>query len=150
MTQPDLTVADALVNLLDSNWGSYAASTNPTKPDVIDTKQAAGKGTDLANNDYVLLSRTTPISISYSDLPMSSQDIDAACFVEVKTADSDARRNEIFDEIRLIIEKNRKRPDTPNDFDRMEFGDITPLEDETFGVYLIEFVVVFEARSRSV
>lgn len=144
MTQPDLSVDDAVVTLLDNNWDTN----NTAKPDVIDTRQAYGKGTDLANFDYVLISRTTPLSIDYSDLFMSNQDIDAAVFVEAKTGESDARRDAMFAEIRRIFEVNRKRPDTPNDFDRVIFGDITPLEDEAFDVFLIEFVVVFEARSR--
>lgn len=144
MTQPDLSVADAVVTMLDS------ATWSVTKPDVISTKQDAGKGIDVANNDYVLVSRTTPLSISYSDLFLANQDIDAAVFVEIKTSDSDTRRDDIFGEVRSIVEANRKRPDTPNDFDRVRFEGITPLEDDTFGVFLIEFAVVFEARSRAV
>lgn len=144
MTQPDLSVADGVVTLLDG------ATWSVTKPDVISTKGDAGKGIDVGNKDYVLVSRTTPLSISYSDLFLSSQDIDAAVVIEIKTSDSDTRRDEIFSEIRSIFESNRKRPDTPNDFDRVRFADITPLEDETFGVFLLEFTAVFEARSRAV
>jgi hypothetical protein len=32
----------------------------------------------------------------------------------------------------------------------MVFGDITPLDDETFGAYVYEIVIGFEARSRAV
>lgn len=145
MTQPNLTtIVDDTVDTLDAEWDE----SNADKP-VIGKSDDIGKGRDLNVYNYVELSRTSPTDISYSNLPLSAQDIDATVFVELKAA-SKADRDAIFDEFRRVIEANRSRPDTPGGFDRVVFADITPLDDSTFGAYLVEVTLAFEARSRSV
>jgi len=147
MTQPNIFVVDGLVSLVKSNFNE--ANVAGDKQILIDEADELGKGRDLGVYDYIEFSGTSPNSIEYADLTMSSQDVDAATFVELK-ADGKTRRKEMFDELRSIIEANRKRPDTPGNFDRMIFGDVTNLDDETFGAYVLEFPILFEARSRSV
>jgi len=145
MTQPNVTtIVDDTVATLDAEWDE----SNADKP-VIGKSDDIGKGRDLNVYNYVELSRTSPTDISYSNLPLSAQDIDATVFVELKAA-SEADRDAIFDEFRRVIEANRSRPDTPGGFDRVVFADITPLDDSTFGAYLVEVTLAFEARSRSV
>lgn len=147
MTQPTFLVVDDLVSLVKTefNEGNVAGS----KTILIDEADELGKGRDLGVYDYIEFSGTSPNSIEYADLIMSSQDVDAATFVELK-ADDKTRRKEMFAELRSVIEANAKRPDTPGDYDRMLFGEITSLDDSTFGAYVLEFPILFEARARTV
>jgi len=147
MTQPTFLIVDDLVSLVKTefNEGNVAGS----KTILIDEADELGKGRDLGVYDYIEFSGTSPNSIEYADLTMSSQDVDAATFVELK-ADDKTRRKEMFAELRSVIEANAKRPDTPGDYDRMLFGEITSLDDSTFGAYVLEFPILFEARARTV
>ena len=146
MSQPDLNVVDEVVTLLSNNWNGGSGPPNNL---LIDKSDDIGKGRDLAVYDYVELSLTSPTNINYADLTMSSQDVDAAVYCELKSDEED-RRDAIRDEFRSIIEDHRKRPDTPGDYDRVVFGDITHLDDQIFGQYVVEITLLFEARSRSV
>lgn len=155
MTQPDLAITDAVVSMIDTNWGQDPGSAAPTKPDVIDNRQDVGKGTDVGNFDYVMVSPTTPTGITYADLFMKTQDVDAAVFIEIATSVDRARRDEIFDEVRYIVEnrRNRQAPegDPPNNFERIEFsGDITKADGDIFGAYTVNFALGFVATSRHV
>lgn len=147
MVQPDLAnVVDDTVAAIDSNWDTA----NADKP-IIDKSDSIGKGRDLGVYDYVELSKTNPTAIDYYDLPMSSQDIDAAAFVEIKSSD-ESRRDELFSEFRRTIEVENEgaRTFATADFDRVIFADVTFLDDSTFGAYLVEVTLAFEARARSV
>lgn len=147
MTQPNLTkIVQEFRDLLQAEW--VAANTSNDEP-TIDKSDDLGKGRDLSIYDYVEVSETSPIGIEYADLFQSSQDLDATIFAEIKASDED-RRDELFSEVRRIVEANGSRPDTPGDFDRMVFADITSLDDSTFGAYVYEVTIGFEARSRSV
>jgi hypothetical protein len=147
MTQPNLTkIVQEFRDLLQAEW--VAANTSNDEP-TIDKSDDLGKGRDLSIYDYVEVSETSPFGIEYADLFQSSQDLDATIFAEIKASDED-RRDELFSEFRRIVEANRSRPDTPGDFDRMVFADVTPLDDSTFGAYVYEVTIGFEARSRSV
>lgn len=147
MTQPDIAqLVGETVDLVTTEWDE--SNTSGDTP-IIDKSDDIGKGRDLGVYDYVEFSKTSPIGITYADLPMSSQDIDETVFVELKSNTED-RRDELWAEFRRIIESNRKRPDTPGNFDRVVFADITPLDDSTFGAYVYEITLGFEARSRSV
>lgn len=147
MTQPTFLVVPELVTLVKNNFN--AGNVTGSKTILIDEADELGKGRDLGVYDYIEFSGTSPNSINYADLTMSSQDVDAATFVELK-ADGKTRRKEMFAELRSVIEANRKRPDTPGDYDRMLFGEITSLDDETFGAYVFEFPILFESRARTV
>jgi len=147
MTQPDINIVDEVVSLVDTQFDP--ANVTGSKTILIDKSDDLGKGRDLGVYDYIEFSKTSPHTIEYADLFLNNQDVDAAIFVELK-ADDQTRRDEMFDELRSVIESNRKRPDTPGDYDRMIFGEITPLDDETFGAFVYEFPLLFEARSRSV
>jgi hypothetical protein len=148
MTQPNIsTVVDDTVSGVDSAWD--ATNTSGDKP-VIDKADEIGKGRDLSVYDYVEFSKTNPNAIEYHDLPMNSQDIDAAVFAELKSS-SEARRDELFDEFRRTIEaKNDEHGFVYSDFDRVVFADVTFLDDGTFSAYLVEVTLLFEARGRSV
>ena len=148
MTQPDLAnVVDDTVTAIDTEWDT--ANTSGEKP-VIAESDDIGKGRDLGVYDYVELSKTSPFGITYHDLPLSSQDVDAAAFVEIKSSSED-RRDELFDEFRRTIEVNRGNGGFAiADFDRVIFGDITFLDDNTFGAYLVEVTLLYQARGRSV
>mgnify|MGYP006274529859 CR=1 FL=1 len=148
MTQPDIDMVDRLVELIDDEWDTGPESV-PRNNLRIETSDELGKGRDIGTYDYIEASTTSPIGIEYADLFMNHQNVDVVVFVELK-ASTKARRNALFDEFRRIVEANRKRPDTPGGYDRMLFQDITPLDDDTFGAYVHEVVVGFEARSRGV
>lgn len=147
MTQPDLAnVVDDTITVLN-NWDS---SNTGNETPIIDKADSIGKGRDLQVYNYVELSKTSPFGIEYADLPMNSQDVDAAVFVEIKSAD-ETKRDNMFDEFRRLIEKeNEGSGFVMSDFDRVIFGDITFLDDDTFGAYLVEVTLLYEARSRSV
>jgi hypothetical protein len=136
-------MAGKVVDLIDTNWGIDDTRTVIAKSDDI------GKGRDLATYDYVEVSLTSPFSKEYADLFMSTQNIDSAVFVELK-ANTEARRDDMFEELERIMENHRKRPDTPGDYDRIVWEDITPLDDEAFGAYVHEVAIGFVARSRDV
>jgi len=148
MTQPNISqVVDDTVDGVDTNWDT--ANTSGSKP-VIAKSDDIGKGRDLGVYDYVEFSKTNPTAIEYHDLPMNSQDVDAAVYVELKS-DTEDRRDELFDEFRRTIEaENDKHGFVFSDFDRVIFADITFLDDETFGAYLVEVTLAYEARGRSV
>jgi len=148
MTQPNIAqVVDNTVSGVDSAWDT--TNTSGSKP-VIDKSDDIGKGRDLSVYDYVEMSKTNPNAIEYHDLPMCSQDIDAAVFVELKSSSED-RRDELFAEFRRTIEaKNDEHGFVFSDFDRVIFGDITFLDDDTFSAYLVEVTLLYEARGRSV
>lgn len=148
MTQPNLTkVVQEFRDLLQDEW--IESNTGGDAP-IIDKSDELGKGRDLGVYDYVEVSETSPIGIEYADVFQSSQDIDATAFVEIKASDED-RRDELFSEFRRVVEaENDKHGFVVADFDRMAFGDITTLDDGTFGAYLYEVTIGFEARSRSV
>ena len=146
MVQPDISnVVDETVDVLRTDW----ESSDVDKP-IIDKSDSIGKGRDLQVYDYVELSKTNPTSITYSDLPMSSQDIDAAAFVEIKSSSED-RRDELFDEFRRTIEVQNEGAGTFSiaEFDRVLFADITFLDDDTFSAYLVEVTLAYEARGRA-
>jgi hypothetical protein len=149
MTQPSISnVVDDTVDAVDTEWET--SNTSGEKP-IIDKSDDIGKGRDLQVYDYVEFSKTNPTSIEYHDLPLSSQDIDAAAFVEIKSSEED-RRDELFAEFRRAIEVQNQGAGTfaPADFDRVVFADITFLDDDTFSAYLVEVTLAFEARGRSV
>jgi len=146
MSQPETNMADRLTTLVDDNWDSAAVDDSRL---IIAKSDDIGKGRDLATYDYIEFSLTSPLGIEYADLFMSTQDIDTAVFVELKASNED-RRDAMFTEFRRIIEAHRKRPDTPGDYDRMIWQDITPLDDDAFGAYVHEMAVGFVARSRDV
>ena len=76
MTQPDISnVVDDTVSAIDTDWDT--SNTSGDKP-VIAKSDDIGKGRDLQVYDYVELSKTSPFAIEYHDLPLSSQDVDAA------------------------------------------------------------------------
>jgi hypothetical protein len=140
-------VVDDTVSAIDTEWDT--SNTSGEKP-VIAESDDIGKGRDLSVYDYVELSKTSPFGITYHDLPLESQDVDAAAFVEIKSSSED-RRDELFDEFRRTIEVNRGHDGFAiADFDRVIFGDITFLDDSTFGAYLVEVTLLYEARGRSV
>lgn len=146
MAEPNLgTVVDDLVSLMKSEW--QPSNTGGDTPQ-IDKSDALGKGRDLGVFDYVEFSKTSPIDIEDADLTLSSEDFDAAVYAEIKS-DDEAKREELFSEFRRIYKDNQKRPDCPANFDRMRLGEVTPLDDSTFGAYLYELTILFEARSRS-
>lgn len=146
MTQPTFLVVPELVSLVQTNFneGNVAGS----KQILIDEADELGKGRDLGVYDYIEFSGTSPNSIEYSDLFRKNQNISAVSFVELKASDK-TRRKEMFAEFRSVIEAYDTRPDTPGDYDRMDFGEITSLDDETFGAYVLEFPILFEAVHRA-
>lgn len=146
MSQPTFLVVPELVSLVKTDF--VVGNVSGSKTILIDEADELGKGRDLGVYDYIEFSGTSPNSIVYSDVFRANQNIDAACFVELK-ADDATRRKEMFAEFRRVIEANDTRPDTPGDYDRMDFGDITSLDDETFGAYVLEFPILFTARSRA-
>lgn len=146
MSQPETNMADRLTTLLQDEWDSNAVDDSRL---IIAKSDDIGKGRDLATYDYIEFSLTSPLGIEYADLFMSTQNIDSAVFVELKASNED-RRDAMFTEFRRIIEAHRKRPDTPGDYDRMIWQDITPLDDDAFGAYVHEMAVAFVARSRDV
>lgn len=146
MSQPETNMADRLTTLVDDEWDSNAVDDSRL---IIAKSDDIGKGRDLATYDYIEFSLTSPLGIEYTDLFMSTQDIDTTVFVELKASNED-RRDAMFTEFRRIIEAHRKRPDTPGDYDRMIWQDITPLDDDAFGAYVYEMAVGFVARSRDV
>jgi len=146
MSQPETNMSERLKTLIDDEWDSGLVDRDRL---IIDKSDNIGKGRDLATYDYIEFSLTSPLGIEYSDLFMSTQNIDAAVFVELKASNED-RRDALFTEFRRIIERHRKRPDTPGDYDRMVFQDITPLDDDAFGAYVHEVAIGFVARSRDV
>lgn len=147
MTRPDLVgLVDKVVTTVDTDW--QASNTGGNKP-IIDKSDDIGKGRDLQVYDYVEFSKSSPLGKEYADLFLSSDDVDATVFVELKS-NTEPRHDELFDEFVRVIENNRKRPDTPGDYDRVRFADITPLHDDNFGVYVTEITLAFEARSRSI
>lgn len=139
-------MAEELKTLVVDEWDSATVDDSRL---IIDKSDNIGKGRDISTYDYIEFSLTSPLGIEYSDLFMSTQNIDAAVFVELKASNED-RRDAVFTEFRRIIESHRKRPDTPGDYDRMLFQDITPLDDDAFGAYVHEVAIGFEARSRDV
>jgi hypothetical protein len=148
MTQPSISdVVDDTIDAVTNEW--VDANTSGDRP-VIDKSDNIGKGRDLQVYDYVEFSKTNPTSITYHDLPLNSQDIDAAAFVEIKS-DTEPRRDEIFDEFRRTIEVQNEGAGTfaPADFDRILFADITFLDDDTFSAYLVEVTLAYEARGRA-
>jgi len=148
MTQPSLSnVVDDTIDAVTNEW--VDANTSGDRP-VIDKSDDIGKGRDLQVYDYVEFSKTNPTSITYHDLPLNSQDIDAAAFVEIKSSSED-RRDELFDEFRRTIEVQNKGAGTFSiaDFDRVIFADITFLDDDTFSAYLVEVTLAYEARGRA-
>lgn len=146
MTEPDtIDIVNKVVSLFDTEWN--ATNTSGEKP-IIDKSDALGKGRDLGVYDYVEFSNTSPFSIDDADLTKTSEDFDAAVFVEIKS-DDEARRKELFDEFRRIYKANDKRPDTPGGYDRMLIDEPVPLDDSTFGAWVLELTLAFEARSRT-
>lgn len=146
MSQPETNMSDRLTTLVEDEWDSAAVDDSRL---IISKSDDIGKGRDLATYDYIEFSLTSPLGIEYADLFMSTQNIDSAVFVELKASNED-RRDAMFTEFRRIIESHRKRPDTPGDYDRMIWQDITPMDDEAFGAYVHEMAVGFVARSRDV
>lgn len=149
MTQPSIaSVVDDTVTAIDTEWDT--SNTSGSKP-VIGKSDDLGKGRDLNVYDYVELSKTNPTAIDYHDLPLNSQDIDAAAFVEIKSSD-ETTRDELFNEFRRTIEVQNEGAGTfaISSFDRVLFADITFLDDDTFGAYLVEVTLAYEARGRAV
>lgn len=146
MGEPTIDVVDELVSLVDTNFNE--GNVTGSRTIEIAKSDDLGKGRDLGVFDYIEFSHTSPSDIPYADLLRSSRDWDTAVFVELKS-DDQTRRQEIFDELRRVIEANDTRPDTPGDYDKMDFGTITPLDDETFGAWVFEFPILFAAKARS-
>lgn len=145
MAQPKIAVVNELVELVQDEFDEDAVDGDRTV--LIEKSDDLGKGRDLGVYDYIEFSATSPVEVPYADLTLTSNDVDVAVFVELKSDDED-RRDDLFEELWRIVRDHRKRPDTPGDFDRMFFGTITPLDDETFGAYLYQITINFEARSR--
>lgn len=144
-TQPDPHVLEDFIQLLKETWNDQKV---PLDNVVIDKSDDIGKGRDLGVYSYVEVSTTSPFNISYADIFRASQDIDKTLFVELK-ASNERERDKIFNEFRRVFELNSERPDTPGNYDRMNLEDVTPLDDETFGAYVYEIVITFEAHART-
>ena len=143
MSQPKTNMVGELVDLVKSNWPEDVDDSRL----IVAKSDDIGKGRDLGTYDYIEMSQTSPLGIPYADLFRSSQNVNTVVYVELKSS-NERRREELFAAFRSIVEAHDTRPDTPGDHDGMMLEDITPLDDENFGAYLIEMVVSFESFAR--
>jgi hypothetical protein len=148
-----MDVANVLLDLLDVqyNW-------SVTKPDTIrlQTEDESGrptKGVDANVSEYILIAETGTRDPEWNGARTVRDDGNQASF-EYATAQSRARREEVYRELNQIAEDVRDRREanqnglTIGNWDTLDFSMTAP-DEEIFNYWVIEGTVRFDSTARS-
>jgi len=148
-------VAPLVLNYIDTNWGQFAESDQPSKPERIrlvteDENGNPVKGWDPASYDYILISESGERSMEPIDGPRDAYDLSATANVRITTPTSRARRTALYEELLVLAKHARKRSDaTPGNWDTVDYEPIN-VPDEDFRWWHFEGAWVFRAEARTI
>lgn len=153
MVDVDWDVASLTRDFLDDNWDSE--NNGIAEPDKIEllTEDDSGKARRRVrrnSNEYILTYEPGEREMAYADIFHASEDLSAMCAIEASTSDGRARRDEMFSEIKRLVNERRKRAGpvaTPGNWDRLNIQTANPFDDTNFGWHVIEMTVEYSRHS---
>jgi len=141
----DWDVAKLTRDLIDDNWDSA----NGDKPEYIELRTEDSEGNTRKkvrrHNEYILFAEQQERGMEYSDIFWNTRNLNTACYVEISTAKSRARREEILAEVERIAVSSRTPNEsigTPGGWDRLQI-EATVIDDENFGWWVAEVTFSF-------
>lgn len=145
-------VADITKDLIDNNWDTN----NADKPQYIELRTEDSDGdtrkTVRRHNEYILFAEEGERGTEYSDIFWNTRDLTAGCYAELSTAESRARRNELFGEVERITVDSRTRNSTigtPGGWDVLQMN-ANFIDDENYGWWVAEIHFMYTKRKDSV
>lgn len=165
-TDPDVDVAQIVLDLLKSEWNTPDDPENPQpdeveQPDIFRLRTEDETGTPKKNVDpqaseYFLFSEVDERNEEYADPGRHTMNFDYACFAEFATIHGRDRRREVYEEARRILRENNSRyraeqvlGNDLGDWDTLNYNATVPDED-LFDFWVIEWTFSFSATSRTV
>jgi len=153
MAEVDWDVATLTRDLIDNNWDSPGNGIDkPAKVELL-TEDDTGKARQKVrrnSSEYVLVYEPGERDISSADIFHASEDLSAMCAIEASTQNGRARREEIFSELKRIINAHRKRSldtPTPGNWDKLNIQTANPFDDTNFGWHVVEMTVEYSRHS---
>lgn len=145
-------VANLSKDLIEENW----ESSNASKPQYIELRTEDDDGNTRKrvrrHNEYILFAEQQERGMEYSDIFWNTRNLNAACFAEISTAKSRARREEILAEVERIVVASRTRNSdigTPGGWDNLQM-EVSVIDDENFGWWVAEVTLTYGKRKDSV
>lgn len=153
MADVDWDVATLTRDLLDAQWDSPGNGID--EPDKIEllTEDNTGKARQKVrrnSSEYILTYEPGERNVEFADIFWESEDESAMCAIEASTQKGRARREEIFKEIKRIINAHRTRSEdtpTPGNWDTLEIQTANPFDDTNFGWHVVEMTVEYSRHS---
>lgn len=148
----DWDVAKLSRDLIDDNWDA----SNADKPQYIELRTEDSDGSTRKrirrNNEYILVAEESDREMEYSDIFWNSRNLSASCFIELSTAHSRERREEMLAEVERIA-VNARTPNesigTPGDWDHLQIQ-ATVIDDENFGWWVAEVTFTYAKKKESI
>lgn len=148
----DWDVAKLTKNLIDEKWKKE----NTSKPQYIDLRTEDSDGSTRKrirrHNEYILVAEESERGMEYSDIFWNSRNLTAACYVELSTAESRERREQMLEEVERIAVNARTRNEsigTPGGWDNLQIQ-ATVIDDENFGWWVAEVTFNYAKRKDAV
>lgn len=147
----DWDVAKLTKELIEDNW----KSSNVDKPQYIELRTEDDEGSTRKrvrrHNEYILVAEESERGMEYSDIFWNSRNLNASCYVEISTAKSRKRREELLEEVERIAVNSRTRGEsigTPGGWDNLQIN-VTVIDDENFGWWVAEVTFNYAKRKDS-
>lgn len=148
----DWDVAKLSKNLIDNNWDTNNAS----KPQYIELRTEDDDGNTRKrvrrHNEYILCAEEQERTMEYSDIFWNTRTLTASCFLELTTAKSRQRREDMLAEVERIAVAARTRNEsigTPGGWDNIQM-EVMVTDDENFGWWVAEVTFTFTKRKDTV
>lgn len=153
MADVDWDVANLTLDFIDGSWDS--AGNGIDKPDRVEllTEDSTGKARQKVrrnSKEYVLLYEPGERNMESADIFHESEDKSAMVALECSTQKGRSRREELFKEIKRLINERRKRSGpvtTPGNWDKLNIQTANTFDDTNFGWHVIEMTVEYSRHS---
>lgn len=153
MADVNWDVATLTRDLIDDNWDSPGNGIDkPAKVELL-TEDDTGKARQRVrrnSSEYVLVYEPGERDISSADIFHESEDKSAMCAIEASTQEGRERREEIFTEVKRIVNAHRKRSlptPPPGNWDKLNILTANPFDDTNFGWHVVEMTVEYSRHS---
>jgi len=148
-----MDVAEVLRALLDEEWTWTAAKPETIRLQTEDEDGTPTKGVSASTSEYILIAETGTREPEWNG-PRNTLDYANQASFEFATADSRARREEVYGELRDIANAARDRREASGNalniggWDTLDFSISAP-DEEVFNYWVLEGTVRFSATART-
>ena len=151
--RPTMDVAEVLRALLSEEWAWTVEEPDTIRLTTEDEQGNPTKGVSASTSEYILIAETGSRDPEWNG-PRNTLDYGNQASFEFATADSRARREEVYGELRDVAEAVRDRREASANrldvggWDTLDFSMTAP-DEEIFNYWKIEGTVRFSAKSRT-